>query len=64
MLFTPRNYKDQEYLMDASYLNARSDTIINGQPVFGFVNGIAYAVREEFDEFSKEYYSVAGDIIF
>jgi hypothetical protein len=63
MLFSPQYYQSEQSLRNASIMEANSDTIINNQEVFGYINDTAYQAISEFDPVSRQYYTIAGDII-
>ena len=50
MLFQPKEYPTMDAILDASILDAHSDTIINGIDVFGYVQGVAYRALHGYDE--------------
>jgi len=63
MLFNPQHYQTEQDIKNASIMEASSDTIIDNQEVFGYVNGIPYQAIYTFCPKSEQYYSIAGGII-
>ena len=61
--FSPAVYPSIEAMKAVSFLDAVSDSSIDGVDVFGFVDGVAYSCQYVYDEVSDANYCIAGEII-
>jgi hypothetical protein len=61
--FTPIRYTSLTALIDASIMDAHSDTVFQGLDVFGYFEGNAYGVLNVWDDVSEAEYAIAGDCI-
>lgn len=59
--YSPKHYSTMEVLRSSFVRNGISDTIIDGIEIFGYLNGVPYAVKYEKEtEFDDDFVAVAG----
>ena len=64
MLFIPRQFESVAAIKIAfQHADAGSDTTIDGKDVFGYVDDVAYEAVEIFDEYSQDWFWIAGNPI-
>lgn len=59
MLFSPKKYQSVEAIMEASIMEAHSDTVIDGKDVFGYVGDEVFFAEYVYDEVSGAIYACA-----